>query len=320
MTTDWLADVRDAPSRVGLAHVAETVAPGSRVQRVRRLGGGLGAAMHRFDLVTAEGERQRLVLRRYPAKAIEESPQKAERAWRMLGALEQLGVPAPRPVWADLAGEVFGKAAYVMTWVPGHSDLRTRDLDGWLRQLAAALATLHRIPLGRVDLSFLRQPVESLERSFAAAMEERLLTHPQGAVLQEALARWRPRLRRMQPVICHGDYWAGNTLWRRGRLVAIVDWDAARLAYPGLDVGYCRMDLAMQHSLEAAGRFLGHYEAAAGMRVPQLDVWDLLGAAVALPDPERWLPGFHELGRADITAETANARLSAFIADALARS
>jgi aminoglycoside phosphotransferase (APT) family kinase protein len=123
----------------------------------------------------------------------------------------------------------------------------------------------------------------------------------------------------MTPVLCHGDYWAGNTLWQTGTMTAIVDWDDARQGYPGLDVGYCRMDLAMQHDVSVANEFLSAYESAAGMRVPQLAVWDLLGASVAMPDPERWLPGFHELGRTDLTTEMVRERLTAFIDDALMR-
>jgi aminoglycoside phosphotransferase (APT) family kinase protein len=137
--------------------------------------------------------------------------------------------------------------------------------------------------------------------------------------VRAALLRWRPRLRRMTPVLRQDDYWAGNTLWLRNRLVAVVDWDDGALGYAGADVGYCRMDLAMMAGPEAAGPFLHAYEKAAGWRVPQLFFWDLLGAARALPDPVKWLPGYHDLGRTDITPELMRARLRTFASDALVR-
>ncbi len=319
MTAGWLDDVRGAPAVDGLAQVAEAIAPGSRVAGVRRLGGGLGAAMHRFDLLLPGGKRQRLVLRRYPRAALAEDPEQPVRAWRTLHALEQLGVSAPRPVWRDLNGRIFGTSAYVMTLLAGHSDLRPRDRDHWLRQLGAALAGLHRTRIAGVDLGFLRGANASLERRFEWAMRDEMLSHPQGSAVQQALARWQPRLRRMTPVLSHGDYWAGNTLWLRDRVTAIVDWDAALIAPPGFDVGYCRVDLVMEVGVEAADTFLHAYEAAAGMRIPQLFIWDLLGASVALPDPERWLPGLHDLGRRDLTPQVVRERLALFIADALAR-
>src|SRR5438067_5191571 len=61
------------------------------------------------------------------------------------------------------------------------------DEPGLLSQLAAALAEIQRVD---ADVSFLP------ERS--AARNER--------------------------VLLHGDFWPGDTLWRDGRLVAVIDW------------------------------------------------------------------------------------------------
>lgn len=300
--------------------MAEAIAPGSRVAGTRRLGGGLGAAMHRFDLILPDGGRQKLVLRRYPRLVLEEDPEVVGHAWRTLRLLAQLGVAAPRPVWADFEGAFFGTQALVMTRLPGRTVLLPRDRDAWLRELGASLARLHRTRLDGVDVSFLRGPEDSLRERFASAQREEAGADGLGARLQAALRAWQPRLRRMQPVLCHTDFWPGNTLWLRGRVTAIVDWDEARLCYPGFDVGYCRMDLALQHGQGVADIFLRAYEATAGMRVPQLHVWDLLGASPALPDVERWLPGYHELGRRDMTPAIMRERLAAFIEDALSRS
>jgi aminoglycoside phosphotransferase (APT) family kinase protein len=319
VTAGWLDDVRAAPPPIALARMAEAIAPGGRVERLKRLGGGLGAAMERFDLALPDGGRRRLVLRRYPRAVIAEDPEVAVRAWRTLGALDRLGVSAPRPVWENLAGEIFGTPAYVMTHLPGHSRLLPRDPDRWLTELARALAGLHRTPLDGADLSFLRGPDETLARRYPHVMREEIRTHPQGTAVQAALARWWPRLRPAAPVLCHNDFWAGNTLWQRGRVTAIVDWDSARIAPAGLDVGYCRMDLAVQRGLEATEVFRRAYEAVVGSAVPQLYFWDLLGAAQALPDIERWLPGFHDLGLTHLTPAVVNERLSAFIDDALDR-
>jgi aminoglycoside phosphotransferase (APT) family kinase protein len=319
VTAGWLDDVRAPPAALALARMAEAIAPGSRVSHLKRLGGGLGAAMERFDLDVPDGGPRRLVLRRYPRAAMEEDPEIATRAWRTLGALEELGISAPRPVWENLSGEIFATPAYVMTHLPGHSRLLPRDPDRWLAELARALARLHRTPLDGVDLSFLRGPEETLSRRYPWVMREEIRTHPQGAAVQRALAAWWPRLVRTSPVLCHNDFWAGNTLWQRGRVTAIVDWDDARIAWPGLDVGYCRMDLAIQRDLEATDTFLHAYEAAAGAPVRQLHFWDLLGAAQALPDIERWLPGFHDLGLTHLTPVEVNRRLSRFIDDALRR-
>jgi aminoglycoside phosphotransferase (APT) family kinase protein len=133
------------------------------------------------------------------------------------------------------------------------------------------------------------------------------------------LAHWEPRLAPTPAVLVHGDYWSGNTLWHRGRLTGVVDWGEARLDEAGADVGYCRMDLALLTPGDAPDAFLRAYEAAAGGQLPDVFFWDLCGAVPALPDPERWLPGYHDLGRTDLTPEAMRARLDAFVAAALAR-
>lgn len=320
MTAGWLDDVRDPPEPAALALMAESIVSGGRVEGLRRLGGGLGAATHAFVLESPDGSQHRLVLRRYPRLALAEDPEVAARSWSTLQVLARYNVAAPAPVWADLDGSLFGTASYVTSRLPGHSDLRPHDRQAWVRGLAEGLAALHRTRFNPTDINFLPEAVDTLDRAFRQAFRGSVAAHPQGAIVQQVLGDWRPRMGPMTPVVCHGDYWAGNTLWHRGRMIAIVDWDDTKRGYPGLDVGYCRMDLAMQHDVNVANDFLQAYEAAAEMPVQQLHVWDLLGATVAMPDPERWLPGFHELGRTDLSPDTMREGLAAFIDDALTRS
>ncbi|HZQ35193.1 MAG TPA: aminoglycoside phosphotransferase family protein, partial [Dehalococcoidia bacterium] len=99
----------------------------------------------------------------------------------------------------------------------------------------------------------------------------------------------------------------------------VVDWDFARVDDPAFDVAYCRLDLALIDGLEAADTFLDAYETDAGRRVAGIAWWDLAAATRALPDPARWLPGYHGTGRRELTAELLRTRLRAFAAAALVR-
>lgn len=314
-------DPRQPPSMDALVELCAQLAPGSHPEGVERLGGGLDAAMHTVDLVQPSGTRLELVVRRYPPSLLAREPGIVNRSWRTMQVLQQLGLNAPRPIQLEADSRLFGAPAIVMTRLAGQGDLRPADLHGWLVQLAGGIAAIHRAPLTGIDLSFLPQPGHQLEyrlpssRANPASFEE----DADSAAVVAALERWAPRLRRMAPVLVHGDYWAGNTLWQEGRLTAVVDWDNAGVDYPGTDVGYCRLDLALLMGGAAPRLFLEAYEAAAGRRVPQLFFWDLLGALAALPDPARWLPGYHELGRPEITPEIVRERLHAFIEDALTR-
>jgi aminoglycoside phosphotransferase (APT) family kinase protein len=37
-------------------------------------------------------------------------------------------------------------------------------------------------------------------------------------------------------VLVHGDLWQGNTLWTGERCMGMVDWDAAGVGHPGIDL------------------------------------------------------------------------------------
>lgn len=309
------------PSSAELAWLCDRLAPGGRARVVRRLRGGIDAVTHAIDIEPPAGARQRLVLRRM-TRTTRDVVARIERLWRILAALEKLDLPAPRPVWLDATGEVFGLPALVMTRMPGHGLLAPRDLAAWTGDLARALAALHGADVQAVDEDSLRDAaaVPFWGLLVIEAQREAIATHPRGSEVLAQVHRWRAHAEAsMAATLIHGDYWAGNTLWRRGRLTAIVDWDDGRRYQPGYDVGYCRSDLAMLIGSDAPNLFLHAYEAAAGQPVSHLFVWDLLGAVPALPDPAKWLPGYHDLGRRDLTPDLMRARLCAFIDDALAR-
>lgn len=312
-----------APSTAALQRLADAVAPGSRPDNVRRLRGGIDAATHAVDLVQANGERLRVVVRRYvpvPGASTEQRARFALRFWQTLKLVEQMQLPAPRPVWFDADGAVFGAPTVVMSYVPGGVVNITRATEDRTLQLATALLAIHRAPLDGLDTSFLPSP-ELLDSVFERAERDpaKFAGHPDGTAVLAALRRWRPRLHVQPPALAHGDYHFGNTLWRRGRLQAVVDWDDARLQSPAEDVAYCHFDLSLFPAGDVPGQFLRHYEAAAGRRIEQRFFWDLLVATRPMPDPVIWLPGYHDAGFTEVTPDLLRTRLRAFIADALRR-
>ncbi|HEY3111011.1 MAG TPA: phosphotransferase [Chloroflexota bacterium] len=312
-------DLRRAPPAAALAALRDALLPGGRVGPVRRLSGGLDHGMHALDLIAADGARRRLVLRRYPDERLRRRPDAAEREYRVLSLLGELGLPAPRPVWLDAAGALLGQPALVTTRLPGRALIAPADLADWTAQLGRTLVALHTAPLHGRDVGFLEDPgwiAEYVRRGPPAAD---VAAHSDGARVWSAVRHLWPGISLTTPALVHGDYWAGNTLWRRGRLVGVVDWGGCTVGDPGWDVCCCRVDLAMLIGPEAPDLFLQAYERALGRAVPHLAFWDLVGVTAALPDPARWLPGYQDLGRTDLTPELMRARLRAFVADALAR-
>jgi aminoglycoside phosphotransferase (APT) family kinase protein len=134
--------------------------------------------------------------------------------------------------------------------------------------------------------------------------------HPLGRELREAMAEAAEHVEEVEPALIHGDYWAGNTLWSGGKLIAIVDWDDAKLGDPAMDVGYMWMDLMILGEREAADRFVEEYERRNSGPVTNLRLGALLGLSRAMPDPTRWFSSWEGSGRMDITPESVTRNFS----------
>jgi aminoglycoside phosphotransferase (APT) family kinase protein len=65
--------------------------------------------------------------------------------------------------------------------------------------------------------------VAKLLRGRLARVDEALDEGRIRSVLEKA---W-PFPQRNASVLLHGDFWPGNTLWKDGQLVAIIDWEDA---------------------------------------------------------------------------------------------
>ncbi len=304
--------------RPPLQRLADLLAPGSRPANLRRLRGGLDAAMHAVDLRKPDGERLRIVLRRYPAELAGELAELPARGWQAMRLLERSSVPAPRPLWFDPEGDLFGTAALAMTRLPGRTVVQPRDRDRWLHGLATALAGVHRVAPGE-SCNGLPGPGGLRDEALAKLRLPAVRDSPyvDAPALAASLTGEAPPA--TPATLVHGDYHPGNTLWWRGRLSGVVDWDFARIDDRAFDVAYCRLDLALLDGLDGADAFRSAYEKAAGWRVASLAWWDLAAVTRALPDPARWLPGYHGAGRRDLTAELLRARLRDFADAALAR-
>ena len=242
------------------------------------------------------------------------------REFRTLVRVNLAGVPTPKPLYLDAEGHFFGQPAILMSFA-GRPLVAPRRRSVWLHDLAGALATIHAIRPTTHDLGHL--PTSGSDDIQAAVSRE---LAPAGA--QDALAlRVSTALRRgigwiewQGVTLTHDDYHPGNTLWRRGRLAAVVDWTKAQVGDPRIDVAQCRSEIALLEGLEAADEFLAAYQSAAS--VPVRDIWffDLLRGLLALTFFKQWLVGYEELGLTGHREDVAEARVREFLVQALAAS
>jgi aminoglycoside phosphotransferase (APT) family kinase protein len=99
--------------------------------------------------------------------------------------------------------------------------------------------------------------------------------------------------------------------------VGMVDWDAAGVGHPGVDLGTLRLDAAIMFGLPAAADVLEGWRQATGHQADAMAYWDLVAALTTPTDMAQWLPVAHAHGRVDLDAATLMDRRDAFLRAAL---
>lgn len=298
--------LRTRPPVATLAWVERTIGRGARVIGWRRLTGGITSSVHRLTVVQ-NGRRASFVLRRWvPGEHDGYAAGAVASETAALTALERSEVPAPRLIGATTDAADAGPAV-LMTRVPGHVHLMPRDRDAWLRQMARTLARIHALDIAA-------KPFESwLDRS-------RLSPPPDASrpdLWKEAFALVAEDRRPTRTCFIHRDYQHFNLLWSRERLTGVIDWVEASVGPPEIDVGHCRLNLAVLFSADLADRLRQMYEAEAGRKVdPWWDVHALLSFG---PAWKTFLP-FQIDGRAPLDVDGMTSRVEDVIERTLRRS
>ena len=235
--------------------------------------------LHAIDAVDAAGRRHRLALRRFhdPHRLGRDPWYSPENEARVLRLLEGSSVAAPRLLADDVGRRVFDDPALLMTRLTGRPPGRVPDLEAFLRELAAALATIHAVQ---------------------APAKARLLRYaPYGGSLDRRPPGWSRHRRVWERAFeilagpppptrlgfIHRDFHQGQTLWSRGRLTGVVDWTTGCLGPSAIDLARVRLNLAADFGVDAAARFLKVHRSEAG-EDSHHPYWDLLDAADALLD------------------------------------
>lgn len=249
------------PSQQVLRWVEESL--NGRVLAASRLLGGLTADMDRLTVAMRSGTTIDVVLRRWWDAG---GSGLVRREAAGLAALVGHDVPAPRLLATDPAGAAPGVPCLLMSALPGEPMLAPPDMAACVRAMAATLARIHAVParLERTDPHKLRDDAD-----LGWIGDERLK--------QTALSAADEALGLPADVLVHGDYQQLNILWHDGQLSGVVDWTYAGLGRREIDVGHCRLALAVLFSSTVADDFLRCYEAEVGRRVdPRGDIRALL--------------------------------------------
>jgi aminoglycoside phosphotransferase (APT) family kinase protein len=250
---------------------------GARVERAVLLPGG--ASKEAWAVDTADGRE--LLVRRAGGGVIHLDTLSLRDEFEVLVAAGEAGVSVPAPV--AYLGEVEGREAFAMERVHGETIGRriVRSPPGGLpEQMAAELARVHAIPPARLPFLARRDLFERLLAELDTVEEP----HP---AIELGVAWCRERLPLARPaVVSHGDFRVGNLVVGARGLVAVLDWEFAKLADPAEDLAWPLVRAwrfgADERRLGGVGEvepYLARYAELTGVEVgtEELDAWEVLG-------------------------------------------
>jgi aminoglycoside phosphotransferase (APT) family kinase protein len=262
--------------------------------------------------VIADGKRVQLVLRRFDDKQwLGLEPDLVAHEAAALAWASNVGVAVPTLVAFDSDGSQSGVPATLTTRVPGSPQLRPRDRSVWLSAMAAAAVEIHRTDADGFPWTYRRYNAK--ER----------LDVPRWSKKRDA---WRSAIElvngpapRTRECFVHRDYHPSNILWKDDSVSGVVDWVNACRGPAGIDVAWCRHNLANLYSVEVADEFLDAYVAIAGPDFTYDPFWDLMSVVELLPGPPTMYGGWKAEGFPSISDDVMRERVDRYVGSVVAR-
>lgn len=310
MSLDTRQDIY-APSPDVLRWVADAVGPGTTIQAVRPLAGATSSTLHSIE-VSRNGRRVKLVLRQFTNEEwLEEEPDLALHEATSLQKVAEADVPTPEVIAYDADGSCCGVPAILMTLLPGRVELKPMDFDDWLFRLAEAIAPVHEVEVG--EFSWRYAPYNDVSRLEAPDWSR----HPK--LWERALEIVNEPWPETRDCFIHRDYHPVNVLWQDSQVSGIVDWPNACRGPAGIDVAWCRGNLAPLYGVKAADQFLRAYQSLAGSSFEYDPYWDLMVIIEGLPGPPGVYSGWTAYGVRDLTPEIVRERADQYLVSVMAR-
>ncbi|MBP1082553.1 phosphotransferase family protein [Bacillus capparidis] len=298
------------PDRV-LKWVIQSVGPDASIQSIQELHGGMSSLVHRIS-VGADHSEKEFVLRLFTnADWLRAEPDLALHEAESLRVASRTGVQTPHIIAFDETGIECGVPAVLMTKLEGTVELRPESMTRWVNELADALVKIHSIEADDFPWTyFTYHDIASLEIPGWSSVPDLW----KSAI--EILKGPRPE---SKECFIHRDYHPTNVLWSENTVSGVVDWVNSCKGPAGIDVGHCRVNLAMLFGIQTADLFLSAYENSAGLYYKYDPYWDILSLADIVDGPPEVYPGWPAFGVTGLTDKLIMERLDRYLISLLER-
>lgn len=274
---------------------------GVAVQSMKRLPGSTSSLL--YEVKT---DNSTIVLRQFDNEEwLLEEPDLVQHEAASLQHASACGLPAPSLIAFDEAGETSGLPSVLMTKVEGSVELLPDDFNKWTDGLAQILAAIHRITANDFPWVY-----ESYTNRDVVKIPE---WTKKPDTWQAAFGRLHAKTPAFRESFIHRDFHPTNVLWMDGEVSGVVDWPNACRGPAGIDVGHCRVNLALLYSVEVADLFLTAYEKHAGSSFIYDSYWDIVSAFDILNGPPTVYSGWAAFGVTGLTDEMMEERMDAFV-------
>jgi aminoglycoside phosphotransferase (APT) family kinase protein len=261
--------------------IVQRLDPQSKLLRTWPLEGGVSAQVTALEIRHADGRTKKLLIRRHGDADFSKNPHIAADEFKLLQTLRSAGLPVPIPYHLDQSDEILGRPYIVVEYVEGATEFAPADLPDFIAQTAAQLAQIHGVNDANEKLSFLPKLDEIYAQRFRLRSAKVDDSIGEGRIREVLETVW-PLSQLNNSVLLHGDFWPGNILWRDGHLVAVIDWEDAKLGDPVADLANTRLEILWVFGIDAMHSFTEHYQqhqsTVTTIDYANLPYWDLCAA------------------------------------------
>jgi aminoglycoside phosphotransferase (APT) family kinase protein len=249
-------------------------------------------------------KNESLVLRVFTnGEWLQEEPDLAKHEAGSLQIAKSLPLSTPTCIAVDETGEMCGFPAVLMTKCEGSH--RLHHLETGLQPLAKALFQIHSLPVPNFEWTYF--PYHRIEEIHLPIWTH--YPHSWQRMI-EYVTNKKPEQKKC---FIHRDFHPLNVLWKGDQITGIIDWVNACIGPAGVDVGHCRLNLALLHGIETADQFLKSYIHVSGEAFVYDPYWDLKAAFEFLPGPPTVYQGWIAHGVTDLTDRKIKERFEEYI-------
>lgn len=276
-----------------------------------RLQGSTSSILHRI-MVEKDAELLDLVIRQFNNEEwLKEEPDVALHEAMSLRYAANLPIKTPDLIAFKETGDQMNTPVVLMTMLEGTVELKPTNMAKWVDGLAEALTHIHRLDATDFNWTyFTYQEINAFEVPKWSRYPE---------LWKKAIHVARATPPEYTTCFIHRDYHPTNVLFKDGEVSGIVDWVNACRGPAGIDIGHCRVNLAMLYNVATADKFLTAYQAHANDRFIYNVYWDIISLIDILEGPPVVYSGWEAFGVTGLTDDMMMERLDDYLVSLMDR-